>query len=79
MAPSLRIRVRDKGGKQNMSKLKDKDKARKRMFKYLKDAIESLEKAENDNIQWEFVPEAVFKEILEVLGKVEVELTKIEA
>lgn len=48
------------------------------MFKYLKDAIESLEKAENDNIQWEFVPEAVFKEILEVLGKVEVELTKIE-
>lgn len=79
MVPSLRIRVRDKGGKHNMSKLKDKDKARKRMFKYLKDAIESLEKAENDNMQWEFVPEAVFKEILEVLGKVEVELTKIES
>ena len=79
MVPSLRIRVRDKGGKHNMSKPKDKDKARKRMFKYLKDAIESLEKAENDNMQWEFVPEAVFKEILEVLGKVEVELTKIES
>lgn len=62
-----------------MSKQKDKDKARKRMFKYLKDAIESLEKAENDNMQWAFVPEEVLKEILEVLGKVEVELTKIEA
>ncbi|MBA7676141.1 hypothetical protein ES703_84382 [subsurface metagenome] len=30
-------------------------------------------------MQWEFVPEEVFKEILEVLGKVEVELTKIES
>ena len=59
-----------------MTKQKDRDKARKRMFKFLKDAIENLEKAENDNMQWEFIPEEVFKEILEVLGTIEVELTK---
>lgn len=78
MVTSIKIRVRDKGGNQNMAKQKDRDKARKRLFKYLKDAIEHLEKAENDNIQWEFIPQEVFKEILEVLGKIEVELTKTE-
>ncbi len=61
-----------------MSKQKDRDKARKRMFKFLKEAMENLEKSENENMQWEFIPEEVFKEILEVLGKVEVELTKTE-
>jgi len=61
-----------------MSKQKDRDKARKRMFKLLKGAMENLEKSENENMQWEFIPEEVFKEILEVLGKIEVELTKTE-
>ncbi len=61
-----------------MSKQKDRDKARKRMFKFLKEAMENLEKSENENMQWEFIPEEVFKEILEVLGKIEVELTKTE-
>ena len=61
-----------------MSKQKDREKARKRLFKYLKAAIESLEKAENDNSEFEFIPKEVFKEILEVLGKVEIELTKTE-
>ncbi len=61
-----------------MSKQKDRDKARKRMFKFLRGAIENLEKSENENMQWEFIPEEVFKEILEVLGKIEVELTKTE-
>jgi len=48
------------------------------MFKFLKGAMKNLEKSENENMQWEFIPEEVFKEILEVLGKVEVELTKTE-
>lgn len=61
-----------------MSKQKDREKARKRMFKYLKEAMENLEKAESDNSEFEFVPKEVFKEILEVLGKVEIELTKTE-
>ncbi len=61
-----------------MSKQKDRDKARKRMFKFLKIAMENLEKSENENMQWEFIPEEVFKEILEVLGKIEVELTKTQ-
>jgi len=61
-----------------MSKQKDRDKARKRMFKFLKEAIENLEKAENDNTEFQFIPEEVFKELLEVLGKIEVELTKTE-
>jgi len=61
-----------------MSKQKDRDKARKRMFKYLKEAMENLEKAESDNSEFEFIPKEVFKEILEVLGKVEIELTKTE-
>lgn len=78
MATSIKIRVRDKGGSHNMTKQKDRDKARKRMFKFLKDAIENLEKAENENMQWEFIPEEVFKEILEVLGKIEIELTKTQ-
>lgn len=61
-----------------MNKQKDREKARKRMFKYLRAAMEGLEKAENDNSEFEFVPKEVFKEILEVLGKVEIELTKTE-
>ncbi len=61
-----------------MSKQKDREKARKRMFKYLKEAMENLEKAESDNSEFEFIPKEVFKEILEVLGKVEIELTKTE-
>jgi hypothetical protein len=48
------------------------------MFKFLKEAMENLEKSENENMQWEFIPEEVFKEILKVLGKIEVELTKTE-
>jgi hypothetical protein len=48
------------------------------MFKFLKGAMENLEKSESENMQWEFIPEEVFKEILEVLGKIEVELTKTE-
>jgi hypothetical protein len=59
-----------------MNKQKHREKARKRMFKYLREAIESLEKAESDNSEFKFVPVEVFKEILEVLGKVEIELTK---
>lgn len=61
-----------------MSKQKDRDKARKRMFKFLKEVIDNLEKAENDNMEWQFIPEEVFKELLEVLGRIEIELTKTE-
>lgn len=78
MAKKIKIRVRDKGGNTDMSKQKDREKARKRMFKYLKAAMENLEKAESDNSEFEFIPKEVFKEILEVLGKVEIELTKTE-
>jgi hypothetical protein len=78
MATSIKIKVRDKGGNLSMSKQKDRDKARKRMFKFLKEAIENLEKAENDNMEWQFIPEEVFKELLEVLGRIEIELTKTE-
>jgi hypothetical protein len=78
MATSIKIKVRDKGGNPSMSKQKDRDKARKRMFKFLKEIIENLEKAENDNMEWQFIPEEVFKELLEVLGRIEIELTKTE-
>jgi hypothetical protein len=78
MATSIKIKVRDKGGNLSMSKQKDRDKARKRMFKFLKEAIENLEKAENDNMEWQFIPEEVFKELLDVLGRIEIELTKTE-
>ena len=78
MATSIKIKVRDKGGNLSMSKQKDRDKARKRMFKFLKEAIENLEKAEKDNMEWQFIPEEVFKELLEVLGRIEIELTKTE-
>jgi hypothetical protein len=78
MATSIKIKVRDKGGNLSMSKQKGRDKARKRMFKFLKEAIENLEKAENDNMEWQFIPEEVFKELLEVLGRIEIELTKTE-
>jgi hypothetical protein len=78
MATSIKIKVRDKGGNSSMGKQKDRDKARKRMFKFLKEAMDNLEKAENDNMEWQFIPEEVFKEILEVLGRIEIELTKTE-
>ena len=61
-----------------MSEQKERNKARKRIFKILKEAIGNLEKAETANMEWQFVPAEVFKEILEVLGKIESELTKIE-
>lgn len=61
-----------------MNEQKERNKARKRIFKCLRAAIENLEKAETDNLEWQFIPEEVFKEILEVLGKIETELTKTE-
>lgn len=61
-----------------MTEQKERNKARKRIFKCLKDSIESLEKAEDENTDWQFVPRELFKEIIEVLGKIETELTKTE-
>ena len=61
-----------------MSEQKERNKARKRIFKTLKEAIGNLEKAETENMEFQFVPSEVFKEILEVLSKIESELTKIE-
>ena len=61
-----------------MSEQKERNKARKRIFKTLKEAIGNLEKAEIENMEFQFVPSEVFKEILEVLSKIESELTKIE-
>ena len=61
-----------------MSEQKERNKARKRIFKTLKEAIGNLEKAETENMEIQFVPLEVFKEILEVLSKIESELTKIE-
>ncbi|NQT80408.1 MAG: hypothetical protein HQ555_08475 [Candidatus Aminicenantes bacterium] len=61
-----------------MSEQKERNKARKRIFKTLKEAIGNLEKAETENMEFQFVPAEVFKEILEVLGKIESEITKTE-
>jgi len=61
-----------------MSEQKERNKARKRIFKTLKEAIGNLEKAETENMEFQFVPLEVFKEILEVLGKIESEITKTE-
>ncbi|MBC8359538.1 MAG: hypothetical protein ISS41_08745 [Candidatus Aminicenantes bacterium] len=61
-----------------MSEQKERNKARKRIFKTLKEAIGNLEKAETENMEFQFVPSEVFKEILEVLGKIESEISKTE-
>lgn len=62
-----------------MSNDKKRRKARKKMSKILREAIECLEKAESHNLQWEFVPDEVFKEIVDVLGKIETKLEGLEA
>jgi hypothetical protein len=59
-----------------MSEEKERRKACKRVFKYVSEAVKKLEKAESENTEWEFVPGAVFEEIINVLDKVGTEVTK---
>jgi hypothetical protein len=59
-----------------MSEEKRRYKACRRVFKYVGKAIKKLEKAENENTEWQFVPTEVFEEIISVLGKVGTEVTK---
>jgi len=62
-----------------MTKDRERTKARKKMSKILKEAIESLERAETHNIQWDFIPGEIFREILDVLGQIETKLERLEA
>jgi hypothetical protein len=62
-----------------MSEGKKRYKACRRIFKYVNEAIKKLEKAENENTEWQCVPSEVFEEIISVLGKVGTEVTKSKA
>ncbi len=57
---------------------KKRTKACKRIFKYVGEAINNLEKANTENMEWQFIPGEVFEEITSVLGKVGAEVTKSE-
>lgn len=62
-----------------MTNYKQRTKARKKMSKIMREAIETLEKAETHNIQWDFLPGEIFREILDVLGQIETKLERLEA
>lgn len=61
-----------------MNDEKERRKACKRIFKYVNEAIENLERAETENTEWQFVPNEVFEEIISILGKVGTEVNKSE-
>jgi len=62
-----------------MSEEKERRKACQRVFKYMSEAVKTLEKAESENAEWGFVPGAVFEEIISVLDKVGTEVSKSKA
>ena len=59
-----------------MNEEKKRYKDCRRISKYVSEAIRMLEKAENENTEWQCVPTEVFEEIIRVLSKVETEVIK---
>lgn len=62
-----------------MSEHRGRNKACKRIIKYVEEAMISLKKAEGENTKWQFVPDEVFEEMISVLGNIKKEVAGGEA